>query len=358
MLNASSLSQITLFTIFLLMSGTTVAQDSNQASDAIRPIVVIVSLEECCEKEAWSEAEEKIRLEFLQAGLEVETVSGQAMTEAERRAELIKIAAEYEAAAAIRILKPAAVESKAGVDLWITDRVTQKTVYRFLPLDDVQSGESSIVAALKTMELFKGSLQEINIAKEKKKKLPDSIEEISRSPKLTPPRKKFRLAGGFGGIFFARDVGFRGAPMFWLGWSPIKQFVLQLEGVFGVIGRDVVSDGNASRIFFNSLILKPMWVMATSEIVRPAIGLMVGSAFVQMEGVRSNFLELKTEKLTALLLGVGIQMSFSLTEALWLTPAFDIGFMTPQARVLFHDEEVARFGIPILRLSLLLNVHF
>ena len=100
-----------------------------------------------------------------------------------------------------------------------------------------------------------------------------------------------------------------------------------------------------------------MWVMASSEIVRPAIGLMVGSAFVQVEGV-SNYLKHSTEKLNALLLGVGIQMSFSLTDALWLTPAFDIGFMTPQARVLFDNKEVARFGIPILRLSILLNVHF
>ena len=330
----------------------------SSSQDAIRPMVVIVSLKNCCKDEAWPEAEEKIRLEFVQGGIEVVVVDGQALTEAERRKELIDIASEYEAAAAIRILKPPTTSNKAGVDLWITDRVTQKTVYRFLPLVDVQSGESSLVAALKTIELFKGSLQEIHLEKEKRK-LPKPIANLTESPAYPPAAtKKFLFGGGFGGIFFARDVGFRGAPMVWLGWQPAPSFLLQLEGVFGVIGRDVVSNGSASNLFFNAVMFRTMWVMNQSSIVQPAVGAVMGAAFIQAEGVRSNLMEQKEAHLTSLMLGVGTQLSFALTDALWLTSAFDIGFITPQARIVFNGEEIARFGMPILKLSLLLNVHF
>ncbi|MBN2714604.1 MAG: hypothetical protein JXX14_02040 [Deltaproteobacteria bacterium] len=357
--NASRPCQIIVFISLFLICGNVAAQSPQTSDGAIRPIVVLVSLTRCCTSEAWPEAEEKIRLEFIQGGVDVVVVDGRAMNEADRRAELITIAYEYQAAAAIRILKPPSKARHAGVDLWITDRVTQKTVYRYLPLKDVNSGESSIVAALKTMELFKGSLQEIHLARERAEKLPKSIETLSESPVYpTAARKPFLLGGGFGGIFFARDVGFRGAPMVWLGWSPTASFAIQVEGVFGVMGRDIVSNGSASSLLFDSVLLKPLWVMNRSTQVKPAIGLTIGMAYIQMEGIRSSFMTQKTAHLTSLFLGAETQMSFALTESLWLTPAFDIGFITPQARVLFNGAEVARFGVPILKLSVLLSVHF
>jgi hypothetical protein len=326
---------------------------------AVRPVVVIVSLAECCKDVVWTEAEEKIRLEFIQGGVEVVVVNGQATSEAERRRELIRIASDYQAAAAIRIVRPPTDAVEAGVDLWITDRVTQKTVYRFLPLNDVQSGESSLVAALKTMELFKGSLQEIHLAKDRERKLPGVIEELSASPGYPArQRQKFQLAGGVGGIFFARDVSFRGAPIVWLGWSPIDAFMLQLEGAFGVIGRDVVSGSSASTLLFNTVVLKSLWVSTNLDVVRSAVGPMLGWAFVQVEGVRSTTFVQKKERMNSFLAGLAAHISFLIGESFWLTSAFDIGFMTPQARILFSREEVARFGIPVLKLSLMLDVRF
>lgn len=326
---------------------------------AVRPVVVIVSLSECCRDVAWPEAEEKIRLEFVQGGVEVVVVNGQATTETESREELIRIAAEFQAAAAIRIVRPPTDAVEAGVDLWITDRVTHKTVYRFLPLKDVKSGESSLVAALKTMELFKGSLQEIHLANDSKKKLPVEIEELSTSPRYPVKRRqKFQLAGGVGGIFFARDVSFRVAPIAWLGWSPAESVMLQLEGAFGVIGKDVVSGSSASTLLFTTVALKPMWVSTNLDVVRSSIGPMLGWAYVQVEGLRSDMFVQKKAHMNAFLAGLAANVSFRLGESFWLTSAFDIGLITPQARILFFDKEVARFGIPVMKLSLMLDVRF
>ncbi|MBN2527866.1 MAG: hypothetical protein JXR76_15865 [Deltaproteobacteria bacterium] len=345
--------------MLFLVAGSIAAQAEESPAESIRPVVVIVSLSQCCQAEAWPEAEEKVRLEFTQGGIDVVVVQGTTETESERRAELMEIASEYNAAAAIRILKPPSNAKRAGVDLWISDRVTQKTVYRFLPLHDIHSGESSLVAALKTVELFKGSLQEIHLDGESKRKLPTTVQKMAETPhRPLSARKTLRMAAGFGGIFFARDVGFRGAPMIWFGWSPIGAFAIKLEGALGVIGRDIEKSGAASTLHFNSVSLKPMWVMDKSHLVMPAIGLAVGAAYVRVEGVRGNNPIQREDHFTALYVGLTSEMSFSMTESLWLTPSFDIGFIAPQARILFSDKEVAEFGVPVLTFALVVDVHF
>lgn len=343
--------------------GGTAARESSDKS--IRAVVVIVSLDSCCPSEAWPEAEEKIKQEFMQGGIEVVIVNGTAITERDRRAELIQVAQQYQAAAAIRIVKPAATAGQAGVDLWITDRVTQKTVYRYLPLDDVGSGESSIVAGLKTMELFRGSLQEIHLADHPSKVLPTEIEQMTEPPAHSRrPQKPFRIGGGFSGIFFARDVGARGAPMAMFGWTPVEGLLLQLEGWFGMTGRDIKQGTDAASLMVNCVVLKPMWEIDKARVLRPAFGLLAGAAFVSVEGRSADNVSVRTERMTTPFFGLSSQFGFAVTESMWITPSFDMGLFVKRAAVMFKSgeaeqfEEVARFGVPVLRAGLLLDAHF
>ena len=88
--------------------------------------VVIVSLNTCCPDEAWLEAEQITRTEFTALDFEVQVVPGAAQSEKERREELIKLAQQNEAAAALRIVREQG-PAKGGVELWVSNRSKEPT---------------------------------------------------------------------------------------------------------------------------------------------------------------------------------------------------------------------------------------
>jgi hypothetical protein len=121
------------------------------------------------------------------------------------RAPLEEAARSHDAVAAVRI-----VPSSAGVEVWIVDRVTGKTVLRDIVAADVVSPSGSATVALRVVELLRASLMELDAPRPPPgEMLPplavrDLIEPAAPAPRplgpLAPPARPPRPA-------FAVEIG-------------------------------------------------------------------------------------------------------------------------------------------------------
>jgi hypothetical protein len=100
------------------------------------------------------------------------------------RAQLEDAARRNEAVAAVRI-----VPSKTGVEVWIVDRITGKTVLREMVTTAGGAASRDATIALRVVELLRASLMELDAARPPQGDMepPPLIRELMAPPRVTPP---------------------------------------------------------------------------------------------------------------------------------------------------------------------------
>jgi hypothetical protein len=184
-------------------------------------------------------------------------------TEPASRAALEASARGAGAIAAIR-----AVPSERGVEVWIADRVTGKTVLRDLA-NDRGTPELDDALALRVVELLRASLLEIALPTPSRGEVPATIEirekmsvpeRITAAPR-SPPRLRLSLApglllspGGFGGAA-SLALGLDWMPSDHLGLCALAAIPLtsaRIEGTQGSADLTVLLAGGGARFLFAS----------------------------------------------------------------------------------------------------------
>ena len=187
-------------------------------------------------------------------------------TEPASRAALEASARGAGAIAAIR-----AVPSERGVEVWIADRVTGKTVLRD-PANDRGTPELDDALALRVVELLRASLLEIALPTpsrgevpatpeiREKMRVPEQIDAAPPSPR-SPPRLRLSLApglllspGGFGGSG-SLALGLDWMPSDHLGLCALAAIPLtsaRVEGSQGSADLTVFLAGGGARFLFAS----------------------------------------------------------------------------------------------------------
>ncbi len=107
------------------------------------------------------------------------------------RAQLEEAARKSEAVAAVRI-----VPSTAGVEVWIVDRMTGKTVLREIVTKEGSAAAGDATVALRVVELLRASLMELDAARPPEGEIqpPPLIRELMAPPRRASPALPARAA--------------------------------------------------------------------------------------------------------------------------------------------------------------------
>jgi hypothetical protein len=317
------------------------------APSTSRPLIIIASMQSCCPEEAWVEAERRAKTELEALGLEVLILEGKAMGEQERRAELEAMARQRRAACALRIVRPPRGKG-GGIELWVSDRITHKMVFRHLGGGDV-SAESASITALRTVEVLRASLIELKLVGRRPPavKVPEVIAKVADES----IEKRGHLLGlrlGFAGSWSRGGTGGRGGPGLAINWSPRPHLGLEIDGQLSFLGEPVDDEGSSALFYFAALRAWALWEIVDSGLLRPACGIGGGILIPWSRGDRSTVYDGVTDTTIAAYLGATTSLALALSKLLWLRVGARAGVSLPEVTVSFAQQTVVRFGQPLL----------
>jgi hypothetical protein len=298
------------------------------------------------------------RAELSSLGFRVVVVNAE--SERPSRAELEVAARKNSAVAAIRI-----VPQLTGAEVWVSDRVTGKTLLREVILAEGERERRAEVLAVRSVELLRASLLEVGSRLPERGQVapPRSVEQLARRDRAAvtepgahePPSGVMSVGpamvwspGGMPALFgIALAARARVAPRVEIGGGgfvpTLPGRVCEDEGcasvTLGIVGAELeihlASDGAA---------------------LRPKLGASVGLAWMRMAGDANAPFSERTEDLFGLATSAHAGLELSLGSNLALEAELGAGLVTPRYRMQFAGRDAASFGRPYLLGSLSLEV--
>ena len=346
------------------------SQTDNDASEPrMRFAVVLLSMQACCPDKYWAEAEVKVAKELAAGGFQVDRVDGQGGTEQDLRLSLIRLTKERNVLSAVMILKvPPSLG--AGVDIWISDRLTEQVIVRHLQIDETSDAYGAALVGLKTVEALQSSYLEIArlAPKEVKSKIPEEVKAVTRSSadeknteqETSGPSARSFLGLGMGGGAMWSPGGF-GVPAFGgltLQWNPLTYLALDLDVAFAALIQEV-----ATRNVVSSFQLVPLraWCLYSPlepYRVRPVVGLGGGVVLVQSKAVGSYPYEGETARTVVGTFGGTAHLLVSLSRYLRLRAGIRVSALFPEVSLSFSGYPVGSFGRPVVEGFLSLEARF
>jgi len=336
--------------LLLLIAPRAFAQKKGKA-DGNGAGIVIVSMKKCCPDEAWIEAETVTLEEFRALNFKVAVIDGIATGERERRIELGVLAEEKHAACALRIVKPPE-GTASGVDLWITDRVTGKTVFKNITIEEEESSEPALVVALRVVELLRASLLEITVPDapggdvEPLPQMVEMVKEVTGAVEKPPGPVGLRLGAEVIGA--PGGAGARGAVAMAVRWSVFTHLSLELDGFISLFGKDIKEEGASASFYTAVARVWSLWEIRGRGLFRPSIGAGGGLLIPWAKGSGSAYYEVRTDRGAVGYVGATAQLALALTRSFWLRFGVNAGASLPEVRMLFAGKEVASFGMPLI----------
>ncbi|MCP4678416.1 MAG: hypothetical protein GY854_23460 [Deltaproteobacteria bacterium] len=319
-------------------------------------VIVVVGLAECCPEEAWPEAEEAIRAELELLDIPVRIVAGVETDDAARRAELEELAIIENAAATIRIVRPAlsSTESNADIELWISDRVVGKTTYRKLKIKDLSASDAVTVVAVRTVEALRASLLELRMTKKSavEVKPSESIEKLATDTEVVgaEPERNITIGAGAGTLFSPGEDGTLGGFFVSVGWHPVPFGGLMIDVIYAPFSEEIKDKIGAST--WDLLMFRGFarWHILQKRVLTPYLGVGGGGAVVFADGEESI-----VERIGYL--GARAGLDLNLGKRFRIGAAFDLGAFLPKVE-LEHSKKnlVATLGRPLIAIWLGLEV--
>jgi hypothetical protein len=277
-----------------------------------------------------------LRAEFEALGMHVE-LEDRGPKEIGPR-DLNEVARHHQAVAAVRVLVAAAV-----VEVWIADRVTGKVVLR----DVIEHGPGKVdqtLVALRTVELLRGSLMELDAPHEPRGEVPPSpaLRALARS---SDDRERYAL--GVAGAAMWSDGGSTGVPVLSLAmtWRPWRWFACRARGATALIPATVSApEGSAAFTLrwaeIDALVVTPP---STSR-WRGSVGVGLGLHAIAMEGRASEPYWGDSATLWSLAPTVSASVGYVVAEPVRLVLGAWATSMLRFSRVQFAGREVGRYG--------------
>jgi hypothetical protein len=171
-----------------------------------------------------------------------------------------------------------------------------------------------------------------------------------------PPR--FGLAVGAGPIWSPGDVGITGAIGVLVVWRVLSHLNAELDGVFGVLGEDIESAGASSTFDYSAVRIWAGWDVRGQGVLRPLLGLGAGALFSWTRGRDAEGYAGRADNAVVAFLGGKAELGLALARAFWIRLGARVGVLLPEVEVRFGEEQVARFGRPLVEGFLMAEVRF
>ncbi len=326
------------------------AKKQKENRQTILPTVIIVTMSACCSKDAWPEAESAIEREFATIGVKVIKAAGSATGLGEQLEELDTVSAGYKAAAAIRVVKVNA-DNAFAVRLWLKDRVTLKTTLRSLKIKKDNSADPALILGVRTVELFRASLNEIELATtgehpvippEKIQKIVAATKKIHREPVIQMQLGLMGLIGG--GI---ERIGPCGGIGGFMGVDIFKRVKITAEAAFFLWSNPFETPGFKSDFNYYKYDVEILATLFKHRKLRFMAGISAGVAVGRVKGIQSDMFNLNKEQSTAALLGGIVSVEYWFAKRVAVFTGFNVDYLFSTISILHGDAEAAVFG-PVL----------
>lgn len=295
---------------------------------------------------------ERLRAELGALGFDVETVQAPGL--APSRPLLEATARDRGAIAAMRI-----VPSRAGVEVWIFDRVTGKTVLREVVTDPDPARPDFETIALRTVELLRASLMEIDAPHPSRGEVrpPPAVRAIGprRRPPTRGPRTRLALGPTLalspGGVGPALDLL---AEVRLAGPESIGATIVAL--VPTLPARVADAEAGSASVLVALLGADLCWRPHGSPRLQPDVGAGAAMVLLHLAGsARSGFVGTTDDTLSVLPYVRG-GARLGLWRGIGLVAETLMGLAIPQPSIRFAGSEVAVWGAPLVAASVGLEV--
>jgi len=264
------------------------------------------------------------------------------------RSEIEQLAQQEGATAGLSL-----IEAGSGMEIWVVDRITAKTVFREVILGLYDPREAPEVIAIRVVETLRATLMEVEHPRATSiDTLP--AQEIDVLANNRPSR--FGLGVGGGAAYSPGGLG----PTAHLGlavtWAVTSRFHLALDGLL-TPGRARLRgpEGETSVGLYLAGGSLGFWLTDPAMPVRLRLGAGAWASFMTLSGeATAPYVSTQSQIITVIPhLDLGLRVS--LTHRVGLSLGFSGGMSAPATSVHFAAREVATWGRPLLLSNLALE---
>jgi hypothetical protein len=238
----------------------------------------------------------------------------------------------------------------SAAELWVVDRLTNKTVVRRVEIDRASAGSAPEVLARRSVELLRASLLEILVDAKRRPLSPSPRAQASRwaAQALEPPLPRWaveagaQVLGGFGGVGPAVMPLARGRVVV------SDRFAARLT-VSGLGTRPHVQAGEGTATVTQALgLVEGIVEIAPQSWLRPAVSVGAGAYHISAEGSAAWPYEAFEPGTWAFAADAGAGLALSLSSSFALCLEGHATLVTPRPVIRFVEVEIAEIQSPLL----------
>jgi len=237
------------------------------------------------------------------------------------------------------------------VEVWISDRVTGKTIKRTFALDEAY--DAPTVLAVRTVELLRSSLQEEqprqthSVEGAHPERAAQAVTELRRNPDHRP----FFYVGLAAVLGWSLPDGApAGAPSLSAGWG-LRGFGAQLTATGPLIGASTNAAAGRFDSISVSVLAEPFWAPLRKGGHSVYLFPSIGASYLEVKGVASGDYVGQSDSAWVVTTGGGLGGHVRLGQHFGLTSELRALFLLPRPVVRIGDE-VKELGSPLLTAQL------
>ncbi|MBI2896020.1 MAG: hypothetical protein HYY06_20850 [Deltaproteobacteria bacterium] len=294
----------------------------------------------------------RLRAELEALGFEVEVLEAPSLVPS--RPLLEAAARDRGAIAAVRI-----VPSQAGVEVWVFDRVTGKTVLREVVTDPDPARPDFELIALRAVELLRASLMEVEAPHPSRGEVrPGPVVRAIAERREAPTRQpSMRLALGPGIALSPGGVGPALDVLFEVRFEPAGSIGATVTALVPTLPANVTDEDKGSASVLVALLGADVsWRSRSAWRLEPTAGAGAAMALLHMRGSAAGGYVGATDDTLSLVPYVRGGARLTLWRGLGLVAQTLVGVAIPRPSIRFAGTEVAQWGGPLVVGSLALEV--
>ena len=299
---------------------------------------------------AMAEAIVRVRGELISEGFQVEVMDGLKGTES--RSWLEQLAEACKADAVVAILGD---ETPDSVEVWVVDKVTEKTVVRRIPFQP-QSDHAPKTFAIHTLELLRASFLEIDLRPSsrpsKAKSVPPAVAHFVDGEKPASRPKRFGVEIGGAAVIGFGDVGPAILPVMRLGWAIRPSLVAQVAVAGHGSQASVRTDVASAQVTEEFAVLGASYRFVLGRHLRPSLSLAAGALHTRAEGQADSPQRGRDATMWSFLLDGGVGIGLVLAERFEVAFATHAQVANPYPAIRFDRSVVATSTRPSLLFTL------
>jgi hypothetical protein len=329
---------------FALLLTVGIATAIARGDEATRPLVALLRPDP--PDPALGEMFVRIEGELDAAGFDV-TIVARAPDEAPQAA-IERASATHAPAAVIGVF----AGSLGGMELWVVDRLTGRSVVRHLNASGESGTRASEILAIRAAEQLSASLIDLDLAPKPAKAVAPLPNAAAPGPVLgserPAERSHFRAELGVGSLFSFGGAGPTATPVGRLSWAALPSWEIRMTGA-GLGTRSSIASPSGSATFSQDLLLvEGVFSPSKPDVLGFRASLGVGTLHVGVEGHGSGSVQGLDTSIWAAAVDAGVGLCYRRAAGMGFALEGHAVFATPYPVVRLLDETQATMGRPTI----------